>query len=75
LNKKFRKKIQNFGKDFNVKKREKTKFQKKTKNPIFFGKKNDFLLFFPIHFLFMENKQIRPKNDQKLQKDVFMSHL
>jgi len=54
------KKIHNRGKDFIVKSREKTKL-KKTKNPIFPAKKNDFFIFFFNSYFFMENRQIDPK--------------
>ena len=54
MGEKFQKKIQNFGKDFSVKSREKIKL-KKTKNPIFFEKKNDFFIFF--QFVFFHGKQ------------------
>ena len=47
MGKKFLKKILNFGKDFSVKSREKTKL-KKNKKSNFFRKKNDFFIFFPI---------------------------
>jgi hypothetical protein len=39
-------KIQNFGKDFSVKKSEKAKIKKKQKNQIFFEKKMIFDFFF-----------------------------
>ena len=58
MGKKFQKKIQNFGKDFSVKSREKIKL-KKNKKSNFFRKKNDFFIVFPIRI--MENRQIGPK--------------
>ena len=54
MGKKFQKKIQNFGKDFSVKSREKTTL-KTTKNPIFFEKKIIFVFFFK--FVFFHGKQ------------------
>ena len=48
---KMKKTIQNFGKDFSAKSREKAKL-KKNKKFNFFRKKNDFFIFFPIRFFF-----------------------
>ena len=63
MGKKLQKKIQNFGKDFSVKSREKTKL-KKNKKSNFLRKKNDFFIFFSNSYFFMENKQIGPKIGQ-----------
>ena len=60
MGKKFQKKIQNFGKDFSVKSREKTKL-KKTKNPIFFEKKIIFIVFFPIRIFSWKTDKLDPK--------------
>ena len=58
--KSFKKKIQNFSKDFNVKSREKTKLKKKQKIQFFSKKKMIFLFFFQFVF-FHGNRQIGPK--------------
>jgi hypothetical protein len=55
LGKKFQKQIQNFGKDFSVKSREKTKLKKKQKIQFFSKKKMIFLFFF--QFVFLHGKQ------------------
>jgi hypothetical protein len=54
------KKIQNCGKDFSVKSREKTKL-KKTKNPIFPEKKMIFLFFFLIRIFSWKTDKLDPK--------------
>jgi hypothetical protein len=74
LGKKFQKKIQNFGKDFNVKSQQKTKLKKKQKIQ-FFSKENLFFYFFSNSYFVMENRQIESKTSQKWQKYVFTSHL
>ena len=55
MGKKFQKKIQNFGKDFSVKSREKTKLKKKQKIQFFSKKKKKFVFFF--QFVFFHGKQ------------------
>ena len=60
MGKKFQKKIQNFGKDFSVKSREKTKL-KKNKKSNFFRKKNDFFIFFPIRIFSWKTDKLDPK--------------
>ena len=60
MGKKFQKKIQNFGKDFSVKSREKIKL-KKNKKSNFFRKKNDFFIVFPIRIFSWETDKLVPK--------------
>ena len=60
MGKKFQKKIKNFGKDFSVKSREKTKL-KKNKKSNFFRKKNDFFIFFPIRIFSWKTDKFNPK--------------
>jgi hypothetical protein len=60
LGKKFQKKIQNFGKDFSVKSREKTKL-KKNKKSNFFRKKKKFCIFFPIRIFSWKTDKLDPK--------------
>ena len=54
------KQIQNFGKDFSVKSREKIKL-KKNKKSNFFRKKNDFFIVFPIRIFSWETDKLVPK--------------
>ena len=60
MGEKFQKKIQNFGKDFSVKSREKIKL-KKNKKSNFFRKKNDFFIVFPIRIFSWETDKLVPK--------------
>ena len=55
------KKFQNFGKDFSVKSREKTKL-KKNKKSNFFRKKNNFWIFFPIRVFSWKTDKLDPKS-------------
>jgi hypothetical protein len=67
LSKKFQKKIQNFGKDFSVKSREKTKL-KKNKKSNFFQKKK-IICVFCFQFVFFHGKQTNwTQNWQKVAK-------
>ena len=61
MGKKFQKKIQNFGEDFSVKSREKTKL-KKNKKSNFFRKKNDFFIFFPIRIFSWKTDKLDPQS-------------